>query len=332
MHVRLRFIALPMIHILIALNYFLIHPASFKLIIGILGLLCTIFYFIRFGRELSFLLKQAPPIWNLLVLQCTLVTLSFFYPLSLLTALCWIGLLLVECIRLNQLRQYVQHQEAIESLKAEHHRYNEGFRRLRSERHDFLKHANAVQHLLNEEQYDKARVYFQELIGQYTASNSAISGEDGHIAAMLLHYQAQAEANGTNIVYELETPLSRLPMKITDQVKLLSNLLSNATEAANEYARTQKKSHLHVRTNMYGGIFILEVTNSTLALPKETVDYLFQRFDISTKNSSREGLGTYIIAKTTEKYGGTLRYTYEKPMLSIKIKVPVVVERKHIGG
>jgi len=331
-HVRLRFIALPSIHILIALNCFLIHPAPVQLIIGTLGLLCTTFYFIRFGRELSFLLKQSPPIWNLFVLQCILVTLSFFYPLSPSTALCWMGLLLAELIRLNQLRQYVQQQEGIESLTAEQHRYNEAFRRLRSERHDFLKHVNAVQHLLAEQQYDGAQFYFQELIGQYTASNSAIAGENGHIAVTLLHYQAQAEANGTDVLYELETPLSRLPMKITDQVKLLSNLLSNATEAASEYARTKKKSYLHVRTNMYGGIFILEVTNSTPALPKEIVDYLFQCFDISTKGGSHEGLGTYIIAKTTEQYGGTLRYTYEEPMFSIKIKVPIVVEKKHIGG
>ncbi len=65
---------------------------------------------------------------------------------------------------------------------------------------------------------------------------------------------------------------------------------------------------------------------------KETVDYLFQRFDISTKEGSHEGLGTYIITKTTEQYGGALRYTYEEPMLPIKIKVPIVVEKKHIGG
>ncbi|WP_205650875.1 hypothetical protein [Ectobacillus funiculus] len=76
----------------------------------------------------------------------------------------------------------------------------------------------------------------------------------------------------------------------------------------------------------------MEVANSTLPLPKESVDYLFQRFDISTKGGAHEGLGTYIIAKTTKQYDGMLRYTYEEPMLSIKIKVPIVVEKKQIEG
>ncbi|MDG4658435.1 GHKL domain-containing protein [Ectobacillus antri] len=78
-----------------------------------------------------------------------------------------------------------------------------------------------------------------------------------------------------------------------------------------------------MRTSRHAGIVIVEVVNSTLPLPKEQADGLFQYFGVSSKEG-HEGVGTYIIANTVSRYGGNISYKYEQAKPAIKVKLPII--------
>jgi len=206
---------------------------------------------------------------------------------------------------------------------------NEEFKKIRAQRHDFLKHVNTINHLLWKNENHELKEYFQNLLSEYHAANMSIKGEDGHIAATLLQSFQKGTNAGVKVTYDLDVPMSRLPLKPVDQIKLIGNLLDNAIEAAEEYLQSGEedwKPEVSVKTEIYSGIFILEIRNHAHFYNPKILDSLFQTFEVSTKDPSQhEGIGTYIISNLVKNYHGKLTYSYKKPILSIKIKIPIII-------
>ncbi|MFD2444926.1 sensor histidine kinase [Bacillus sp. CGMCC 1.16607] len=239
---------------------------------------------------------------------------------------CLISFHIIDYLAIKQIEKTIQDNELMAKLELERNVQNEVFRKIRAERHDFLKHMNIVHHLLEENKIVELKSYFEQLLADYGKTNASIKGEEGHIAAILHDYQRLAMENSIKIQYDLQIPVSQIPLKLTDQSKLVANLLSNSIEAAREFQRKGEQAAIHLQSSLYGGIYILEISNHTLPLPNELVDKLFKTFQYSSKGDGHEGLGTYIIASLVEKYHGKLTYRYDGSQLYIKIKLPVVSE------
>jgi LytT family two-component system sensor histidine kinase NatK len=73
---------------------------------------------------------------------------------------------------------------------------------------------------------------------------------------------------------------------------------------------------------------VIELSNSTLPLPKEIIDSLFHASGQTTKEGDHQGLGTYIISKIVKAYHGKLEYTYLNHTLTIKIKLPIITKNQ----
>jgi two-component system, LytTR family, sensor histidine kinase NatK len=200
---------------------------------------------------------------------------------------------------------------------------NDTFLAVRKQRHDFLKHVSAVQYMLDKGQFSEAKVYFGELLSGYEEVNLAIKGENGPVAGVLHHMQKKASAEGISIHYDLELPLSSLPMKDADIAALAGNILSNSIEAAAAY-KASGFEDAYARLQFYkrSGLMILTCSNSTLPVPQPIIDSLFERFGMSNKEGEHEGLGTKIIKDIVLSYNGCLDYTHKGRSFEIKIKIP----------
>lgn len=259
-----------------------------------------------------------------------LVQVFFFAALMLsqsfgANSVCLAGLLSAGVFRMRMFTMILDDKNTIATMAAEKSEMNSAFREVRAQRHDFLKHASALQHLLGEERFDEAQTYLSELVGDYQKVNASIQGEDGHIAAALLKSAKLAEAHNIKLVWDTSVPLSTLPLTPIDQSKLLANLLDNAVEAAIPFTEQHGYGTISLETALYGGIYILEITNTTLPLDRKQVDSLFRKFDSTTKQEGHEGLGTYIISSLIARHNGKLDYLYKPPLLSIKIKLPNLI-------
>jgi LytT family two-component system sensor histidine kinase NatK len=198
------------------------------------------------------------------------------------------------------------------------------FREVRAERHDFLLHVGALQQLLADERWSEAKQYADQLVGTLQSTNEHIRGEASAVAACLLGHRRQAEQLGVRLTCHLEAPLSALPLSAVEQVRLLGNLLSNALEAA---ATTEPRS-VHLTTAIKNGLYLLEATNSTPPLPPDLVDSLYQRFGLTTKSGSHQGLGTYIIHNIVTRHHGHLDFRYDGKTFKLKLKFPLLDSRK----
>lgn len=238
---------------------------------------------------------------------------------GLLIAAANIALLEIGLLRLLQSER--ARKDEGERLERERRETEDAFREIRAQRHDFLAHAAAVHHMLEEGDAAEARRYLGRLLDDYERINAAIRGEKAHLAALLIRAMQRAEAAGIRFTLDLVRPLSDLPLSATDQSKLVSNILNNALDAAE--ASGAAEPWVAVRSLAGGGLYVLEADNSSAPLPADIADRLFSTYGLSTKGDKR-GVGTYIIASLVRAHRGYLEYAALGDRFHLKIKLPVI--------
>lgn len=220
--------------------------------------------------------------------------------------------------------QRLQTELKFSSIIDEIQRFDATFLSVRTERHDYVRHIHVLHHFLEEEQFIKAKKYLRTLVDDYEDVNQSIKREQGHIASVLYQCRLRAPHAHIEVNYQLEQPLSRLPLEVIDQVNLLTNLLNNAVDAA-EQSRVTKKE-INLVTSIYGGFYKLDIQNTSDRPPDHILDHLFERFGETTKGDQHEGLGTYIIAEIIKRYDGKIDHIYDDNQMTIRIHLPLLEE------
>ncbi|MET1032579.1 sensor histidine kinase [Domibacillus tundrae] len=141
--------------------------------------------------------------------------------------------------------------------------------------------------MMEREQIDEAKEYMEELIGRYEETNLSIKGETGAVAGLLHHMYRRAQKAGIDIVYDLEVPVSSLPMSDQDIVGLVGNLLSNSIEACEEWQKQRKRrASVTLQFSKRSGLFLLSCTNESLTIPDQILDRLFTKTGVTTKGGT----------------------------------------------
>ena len=220
-------------------------------------------------------------------------------------------------------------EKDFDRLKEELAHINETFKIVRSERHDFLKHISAIHFTLEKGEYKEAKQYLDELVGKYEETNLSIKGEKGVVAGVLNDAYRRAKKISFSPYFDLDIPISSLPMKDVDIVSLISNLLSNALDACEEWQQKREQPpQLSLEFSKRSGLYILICSNSSLPIPTEILDRLYHTYGLTTKGEEHEGLGTKIIHDIVESYHGFLDFTYKKEQFTVKIKIPAAIDYK----
>lgn len=210
---------------------------------------------------------------------------------------------------------------ALESFTDDLQHFDQTFLAIRTERHDYVRHIHVLHHLLEDKQFSQAKDYLT-LIEDYEDVNQSIKREQGHIASVLYQCRLRASNANVHVNYQLEHPLSSLPLQTADQVNLLSNLLNNAVDAAEQSDADRKE--ITLITSLYSGFYKLDLQNTSKRPPDHILDHLFEKFGITTKGGHHEGLGTYIIADIIERYGGSIDHIYDDGKMTVRIHLPVL--------
>ncbi|MEH7379291.1 GHKL domain-containing protein [Bacillus sp. JJ1533] len=203
--------------------------------------------------------------------------------------------------------------------------FNETFRVVRSERHDFLKHVSAVHFMLETEKHKEAKHYLDELVEGYKETNLSIKGERGVVAGILHQMYRKAKALDIEVVYDFDVPLSTLPLSDQQIVTLIGNLLSNSIDACEEWQNNHhKQAFLTVQFYKRSGLYILQCKNNSLPIPAKILDQLFVNYGKSTKGEGHEGLGTKLIHDVVKEANGFLDFVHKDEEFAIKIKIPAI--------
>jgi two-component system, LytTR family, sensor histidine kinase NatK len=242
--------------------------------------------------------------------------------ISFLPILLFIGL---ELVRNSLAKRVTELTKNSSKHDAQLEQINETFRVVRSERHDFLKHISAIHFMLENNKPNDAKHYLDELVESYEETNLSIKGESGVVASVLHQAYLRAKKTGIEVIYDLDLPLSTLPLSDQKIVTLIGNLLSNSLDACEEWQiQRGKPSTVIVEFYKRSGLYILLCKNNSLPIPAKIVDELFSSYGMTTKGGTHEGLGTKIIKDIVEKHQGFLDFVHKGEEFEVKIKVPAI--------
>ncbi|MCM3585467.1 GHKL domain-containing protein [Mesobacillus maritimus] len=261
----------------------------------------------------------------LMALQIPTLALQFGNPpvwVSTVAILMFIG---IETARIFINQKVAMLEKDLTEFAEQREHFNETFRIVRSERHDFLKHVSSIQFMLENEQYDEARTYLNQLVGTYEQTNLSIKGEHGVVAGVLHQMYRRAKNAGIEIVYDTDLPISSMPLNDKKIVDLVGNLLSNSIDACEEWQEQhQRPAQLTLQFYKRSGLFLLICKNNSLPLPSHIVDQLFHSYGRTTKSGHHEGLGTKVIKDIVEEHMGFLDFIHKDEEFTLKIKIPAI--------
>lgn len=265
--------------------------------------------------------------WNTLLfgLQLLLVVIVATLRPSWIDLIPFIIFIGIEYIRLGGSRKLASLTQDNKLYKEQADQFNETFRVVRSERHDFLKHIAAIHFMLENGEYDEAKSYLDELVDGYEETNLSIKGERGTVASVLHQNYRRAKANGIAVVYDFDLPLSTLSLPDTDMVKLLGNLLANSLDACESWQKEhEQQALLTLQFYKRSGLYLLICKNNSPPIPADILDELFQTYGKTTKGDGHAGLGTKVIQDIVHSHHGFLDFVYKEQEFTVKIKFPAI--------
>ena len=174
-------------------------------------------------------------------------------------------------------------------------------KRLKKIRHDIKNHLINAAMLIDSGETDKARELLYEISESADKLQPVLSETTGNslIDAIVAYKAAVCESKDIKFSYSLEL-LPEIKTPLSDISSVLSNLLDNATEAA-EKAET---ATVNVRIFSYKNYITIIVKNTFSQVYRQDTGRLF-----SKKNDGDDhGLGMEIIGEICERNGGIYKY------------------------
>lgn len=263
-----------------------------------------------------------------ITLYCLQILILVLYPFIEKAWACLIFFLLfigVETVRHQLDKQLMAVNQLIFEQNREIDHINKTFLVVRKERHDFLKHISALHYMLENKKHEGAGAYLNELVEGYKVTNLSIQGEKGTVAGILHQSYQQGKIKGIEVIYDLESPVSSLPLSDPETTALIGNILGNALDASEEWQNTTgKQANITLQAYKRSGLFLINCKNHTNPIPNEVLDQLFKKHGLTTKTGKHEGLGTKIIADIVKKNQGHLDFIHKNETLTIHIKLPAI--------
>ncbi|MBS4178916.1 GHKL domain-containing protein [Bacillus sp. FJAT-49731] len=188
---------------------------------------------------------------------------------------------------------------------------------LRQQRHDLQKYTAVLQHTENIDTYKN------EIRDRYTEIDDLLRGESNVGAGVLFSYHDQARDKGISLDYHIQQAVSGLPLSDYELVSFISNMLTNALEAAEEYqTKTKKQAEIVFHSRKQTGFWIITCKNHTMPLENETIERIYTKRAHTTKGGSHEGIGTQQIMRIVKKHHGVLDFIAAENNFTLKIKIP----------
>ena len=174
---------------------------------------------------------------------------------------------------------------------------------LRSQRHDYLNHLQVVYGLMELEEYEELRNYFEPVYKAIQKTGKALKTSRPAINALLKAKMDEAQRRGIDFYVEVKTDLKEIGVEDWELCKVISNIVDNAMTAVEENADTKKivldmtEDKTHYR---------FAVSNNGPKIPEHMQSEIFKQ-GITSMKEEGHGMGLYIVTSIVKEYEGTLQ-------------------------
>lgn len=170
----------------------------------------------------------------------------------------------------------------------------------RAQRHDFRNHLTVIHGLLSVGMPSEAKTYIDQFCAEVKDVDDLLSLGKPVIGSLLLNKISVAKAMGIDFKLAVRTDLASLPVKETDIIKVLGNIIDNAMEAV----QTAPSKEIALTIDEKDNEYVFELTDSGTGLNENLVRHIFKSM-FSTKGPDR-GVGLFIAKQTAQICGGEI--------------------------
>lgn len=202
------------------------------------------------------------------------------------------------------------------------------FHSIKSLRHDFINHLQVVHGLLKIKSYDKAFEYVDSLSKEVKFANLVPLNIQN--PALLVLFQKKwvvAQSKQIEISFDVSDDHFQF-IKTTDIIKIFSNLIDNAMDAA--VLGTDHHHKIEVVCYNENDHYLFEVANSGKEIPSHIKKHIFESGFSTKQEESRgqRGQGLYIVKEIVEKYDGNIFVYSNKIETKFRISIPIQLEQR----
>ncbi len=171
---------------------------------------------------------------------------------------------------------------------------------IRSQRHDFNFHMQAISGMIENKEYEKCDDYIHTMVHKTTAMNDILPIAHPAISAMLCSFRELAAQKGITLELEITDSLQHIPCTVYEINTVIGNLIQNAIDEVETLS--EDKSWIKVLILKRGGIYTVKVTNPCDRDANDFQNCFHPGF--STKRS-HEGIGLATVRRIAARYHGS---------------------------
>jgi signal transduction histidine kinase len=195
---------------------------------------------------------------------------------------------------------------------------------IRSQRHDYNFHVQALSGLVSTGDLDVCRKYLDNLVRDSAAMNILLPVKDPAIAALIHSFRVMGQENGIELHLDIQNDLSCVVTSVYETNKIIGNLLQNAIDEVRGH--TDKSFGIHLYILKRGENCIIRVTNKIVS-DANARTYLEDVYKpgLSTK-TGHEGIGLSSVRQLLGRYRGVVYSRLEDDTIHFIAKIPLRME------
>jgi sensor histidine kinase regulating citrate/malate metabolism len=196
---------------------------------------------------------------------------------------------------------------------------NDFFKVIRSQRHDYSFHLQAVYGLLAQKQYDKCLDYVKSVVADTQKISELIPISEIAISSMIMSFKQKAEQMNIVLNLSVEYNLDNICCSVYEINRIIGNLLQNALDETDMH-KDNRAINLFILKRM--GMAIIRVENpiDELHVAKEDM----YKIGVTSKDrKAHEGIGMSTVKSIIEKYNGKIHIDFENGLIIISVYMPL---------
>ena len=221
-------------------------------------------------------------------------------------------LIWVEIVRIRdwneeyQLRQ--SHQELLNFMRV-----------VRSQRHDFNLHIQAIANLIRSQDYENCQKYMDTFLRNVSRTNEVFLVHDPAVSALLSTYFELGQSRDIDMQFDICHNMEGAVLKDYQLNTVLGNLLQNAIDEVDTHKNTDERWIL-LYVMKRGRKLLFKVSNPYFG----DIAKLDHAFDMgySTKEF-HEGVGLSNVKRILDLHHGSIGIEYRKDVLSVIAQIPL---------
>lgn len=204
---------------------------------------------------------------------------------------------------LNKLNNKIEHKDSIIS-------------KLRSQKHDYLKHLQVVYSLLNNNLNKDAKDYITNISNSFRSKTSRYGKVSYLDAIASLKYEECLMKNITFDVY-IQDFIDNLVIEPSDMSSVILNIIDNAIDSLSTFKKDNKYIKLFVYEDEFQ--YVISIKNNGPQI--YNTESIFEE-GFSTKDGDNRGYGLYLVKNILDKYGYHIFASSDEFLTEFTIIIP----------